>query len=207
MYYIKYIEYILNKFLKKIRLTAVRNSNIDIEAKIHSGSSFVNSSIGKYSYCGYDCNFINTDIGSFCSIAGRVTSGGANHPMHFVSTSPVFLSHKDSIKKKFASFNYLPVNRTIIGSDVWIGEGVLIKAGVKIGVGAVIGMGSVVTKDVEPYAIVAGNPAKEIKKRFSQYIIDDLLKTEWWEMSDEKLYELGCFIDDPEEFLKKINYL
>ena len=153
---------IFNKILKKSRLVAITNSKINPMATIHSGSSFVNSSLGRYSYCGYDCSVINADVGAFCSIAGRVTIGGAMHPMHFVSTSPAFLSHKDSVKKKFAKFDYLPLFRTTIGSDVWIGEGAFIKAGINIGHGAVIGMGAVVTKDVPPYAIFAGNPVKLI---------------------------------------------
>ena len=123
--------------------------------------------------------------------------------MHFVSTSPVFLSHKDSVKAKFALHDYLPKLKTIVGDDVWIGERVLIKAGVKIGVGAVIGMGAVVTKDVEAYSIVAGNPAKHIRYRFDDAVREGLLKSEWWKASDADLLTWGRLFNDPHAFLKK----
>jgi len=122
--------------------------------------------------------------------------------MHFVSTSPVFLSHKDSVKAKFARHDYLPAIKTIVGDDVWIGERALIKAGVKIGVGAVIGMGAVVTKDVEAYSIVAGNPARHIRYRFDGVVREGLLKSEWWKASETDLVRWGPFFNDPQVFLK-----
>ena len=88
--------------------------------------------------------------------------------MHFVSTSPVFLSHRDSVKAKFSRFDYLDLPRTRIGSDVWIGHGAHVRAGVEIGHGAVVGMGSVVTKDVPPYSVVGGNPARVLRMRLSE---------------------------------------
>lgn len=190
------------KFLKKIRLSYRKNSNIDKSSAIEAGTVFINSTINKHSYIGYDSFVINTKIGSFCSIANKVTIGGATHPMHFVSTSPVFLSHKDSVKTKFANFNYLPIIETDIGHDVWIGEGVYIKSGIKIGTGAIIGMASVVTKDVPPYAIYAGNPAKLIRYRFNDEIISGLLKIEWWNWSNDRFKCYGKYFDNPEELLK-----
>lgn len=194
--------YILSKILKKARLSSIKNSKISPLAVIHSGSSVVNSCFGRYTYCGYDCNIFNAIIGSFCSIAGNVTIGGAVHPMHFVSTSPVFLSHRDSVKKKFSSFNFLPQHITHIGNDVWIGEGAFIKAGVKIGDGSVIGMGAVVTKNVEPYTVVAGNPARVIRQRFDSDVVDGLLKLQWWNMLDEDLQECAEYFDNPIDLLK-----
>ena len=93
--------------------------------------------------------------------------------------------------------------RTSVGHDVWIGEGAFIKAGVCIGTGAVVGMGAVVTKDVPPYAIVAGNPARVIRKRFSDEMIQSLLATAWWDKGDAELTLLGSYINDPDEFIKK----
>lgn len=194
--------YLINKFFKKSRFSAVKNSKISPLAKVHSGCLIVNSSMDRYSYCGYDCNILNSKIGSFCSIGGKVSMGGYSHPVHFVSTSPAFLSHRDSVTKKFANFDYLPVNLTTIGNDVWIGEGAFIKAGVKIGDGAIVGMGSIVTKDVEPYAIVAGNPARLIRKRFSDDIISGLLELKWWDFPEEELRSCGDYFSDPKALLK-----
>lgn len=194
--------YLLAKLLKKLRGVASKGSVIHKTSKCESGTLLVFASMGKYSFCGYDCSLINVDIGSFCSIANGVSIGGTAHPMHFVSTSPVFLSHKDSVKAKFARHDYLPAIKTIVGDDVWIGERALIKAGVKIGVGAVIGMGAVVTKDVEAYSIVAGNPARHIRYRFDETLREGLLKSEWWKASETDLAKWGPFFYDPQVFLK-----
>ena len=93
--------------------------------------------------------------------------------------------------------------RTVIGSDVWIGINSMIKSGVKIGHGSIIGMGSVVTKDVEPYTIVGGCPAKVIKKRFSDGIILELLQSKWWELKESDLKILAKHIKDPVIFLRE----
>lgn len=196
---------IVNKFLKKIRLYSVRNSEIGKYVKINSGSQVINSKIDDFSYCGYDCNIINTTIGKFCCLADRIIIGGASHPMHFVSMSSVFLSHKDSSVKKLGQLQYLPIIQTTIGHDVWIGNTVIIKAGVTIGTGAVIGAGSVITKDVEPYSVVAGNPAKIIRFRFDKELVSDLLRSEWWNYSENRLLALSKLFDKPLEFVKEIN--
>ena len=191
------------RVLRKLRGTDVRDSSVDPSSKIEPGSKLVSCTVGRHSFCGYDCTFLNTDIGAFCSIAGGVIAGGATHPIPYLSTSPVFLSHKDSVKAKFAAHDYNPVYRTRIGNDVWIGERALIKAGVSIGDGAVIGMGAVVTKDVPPYAIVGGNPARLIRMRFSDPVIDGLLRLKWWDLSEDELRRLGPLVPDPEEILRQ----
>lgn len=196
------IAYCINRIMKKLRFSAIKNSKVDKTAKINSGTTFVHSSLARHSYCGYDCTILSTTIGAFCSVASHVKIGGVAHPLHFVSTSPVFLSHKGSIKSRFARHDYLPMVNTTIGHDVWIGEGAFIKAGVCIGTGAVVGMGAVVTKDVPPYTIVAGNPARVIRKRFSDQMIQSLMATEWWDKDDAELTRLGPYINDPQEFIK-----
>lgn len=195
------IEYIWNKILKKIRGRAIYNSKIDSTSKIEAGSLVINSIMGRYSFCGYDCKIINTDIGAFCSIADGVVIGGAQHPIDWVSTSPVFYAGRDSVKKKFSEFNRPQDKKSHIGNDVWIGERVIIKAGVSIGDGAVIGMGSVVTHDVKPYEIVAGIPAVVIKNRFKQDIVDDLMNLKWWNLSDNDIAKYAYLIKEPEKFL------
>jgi chloramphenicol O-acetyltransferase type B len=88
-----------------------------------------------------------------------------------------------------------------VGSDVWIGRGVKIKAGVTIGHGAVLRMGSVVVKDVAPYTIVGGNPAREIRKRFEDRLKAGLLKSAWWDATEEELHRIGYLFNYPAKFL------
>ena len=192
-----------SRVLKKARGNAIKDGFIHPTSKVESGSTIVRTRFDRHSFCGYDCTFIDCDIGSFCSIANSVTAGGSRHPIEYVSTSPVFLSHSDSVKAKFSRHPYKWRAKTTIGHDVWIGEGVLIKGGVSIGHGAVIGMGSVVTKDVPPYAIVAGNPAKLIRMRFRPEVINALLKLQWWSLSDEELRRLASLFPDPEAMLRQ----
>lgn len=183
----------------------MRRSKVHRSSKVESGTSFHNSTMDRHSFCGYDCTIVNADIGAFVSIASGVTIGGVAHPMHFVSMSPVFLSHKDSVKAKFARFDYLPDTRTVIGSDVWIGDRAFVKAGTRIGNGAVVGMGAVVTKDVPDYAVVGGNPARILKYRFDEPVRAALLASEWWTLDEERLAQLGPHFNDPAAFIASIN--
>lgn len=198
------IKYILSKIIKKFRFSSVKNSTVHSTSKVESGTLFVDSSMDKHSFCGYDNEIINTNIGSFCSIGNDVKIGGGEHPYEWVSTSPVFYSGRDSVKAKFSEFDRKPLLTTTVGNDVWIGQNSLIKQGVNIGHGAIVGMGSVVTKNVDPYTIVAGIPAKKIKLRFEKEIIEELLKSKWWSIDEAKLKTLSQNIKDPVMFLKKI---
>ena len=196
--------YYYSKVLKKIRGSSIIDSSVGFDSKIESGSTFISSSLGRHSYLGYDCKFINCEVGAFCSIADEVVAGGASHPLDFVSTSPVFLSHKDSVKTKFSHFKFNPKIKTYVGNDVWIGDRALIKAGVRLGDGCAVGMGAVVTKDVPPYAIVAGNPAKIIRYRFSKDVIKKLLDIEWWKMAPTDLKLHAQLFNDPEAFIESL---
>lgn len=198
------IIYIWSKLFKKLHGKAIINSVIDKSSKIEAGSHIVNSVFGKYSFCGYDCEILNCEVGSFCSIANNVIIGGAMHPIDWVSMSPVFYEGRDSIEKKFSTHKRDIAKTTYIEHDVWIGRNAIIKQGVKIGVGSIIGMGSVVTKDVEPYTIVAGCPAKLIRKRFDSEICSKLLKSKWWEYSDEQLAKYSNLFTTPINFIKEI---
>ena len=186
--------------------SAVRNSKISKRSKIEAQSTVYNSSFDDYSYCGYRCTIINASIGKFCSISDSVIIGQGNHPMNWVSTSPAFYKERGIIKKDLANLSFPSETKKItIDSDVWIGTNVIIKSGVHIGVGAIVGMGSVVVKDVEPYTIVAGNPAKEIKKRFEPFLIERLIGSKWWELDYNELKNLSQYMDNPEVFLEHIN--
>ena len=148
---------------------------------------------------------MNCEIGQFCSISDDVIIGGAEHPIDWVSTSPVFQNVRHSgPRRKFAEFDFEGIKRTIIGNDVWIGKRAIIKAGIRIGDGAVIGSGSVVTKDVPPFAIVGGVPAKIIKYRFDEDTIKDILQSEWWNLPDEIIEQYAHLIKDPIVFTKSL---
>ncbi len=201
---VDYIFYLLSKLIKKISIPSIRNSSLHSASKVCSGTSLYGVTLSKYSYIGSNCSVICADIGSFCSIADCVTIGGGSHPIDRVSTSPVFHSGRNILKKNFTSSPFEPFKKTFIGHDVWIGCSVLIKSGVSIGNGAVIGMGAVVTKDVGPYEVWGGNPAKLIKKRFDDETIGQLLEYRWWDLTDIEISDQAKYFDDPKFLLEKV---
>lgn len=198
------IAYLWAKLVKKLQLAAVSNCVLESPCKINAQSTAVNTAMGRYSYCGYGCMLNNCEIGRFCSIADNVTVGLTNHPLDWVSTSTAFYvcEGNQSIPNDMASLRYdAAPPKTVIGNDVWIGKNAILKAGITVGNGAMIGMGSVVTKDVPPYAIVAGNPARVIRMRFPQELADRLQASRWWELEPEKIKKYVPLMDRPEEFL------
>ena len=197
------VKYLVSKIIKKIQIPAIRKSIIDRTSRICPGSHIVEVELGKYSYIGNYCTVINTKIGSFSSIADNCIIGGASHPIAWVSTSPVFHEGRNILNKNFSNHEFNTRKDTIIGNDVWVGNNCLIKSGVIIGDGAVIGMGSVVTKNIEPYSIVAGNPAKLIRKRFDNEIIGKLQEIKWWNYDDSKLEQKAMFFNDIEKFIQE----
>lgn len=183
----------------KVRTLCEFEDNVTIDSfdkfegmnRLTSGVTFLTSSIGYASYIGNRSYIKNTKIGKYACIATDVITISGNHPVsEFASIHPAFYSTRKQAgftyvtKDKFLDFNYINAKQKIsvvIGSDVWIGAGVKIMEGVTIGDGAVVAAGAIVTKDVPPYAIVGGVPAKIIKYRFSHEIIQKLLKLKWWE--------------------------
>ena len=136
----------------------------------------------------FDFNGDRLIIGKFCMIASGVTfiMNGANHLTDSISSYP-FAIFGDAWKDAMDGKSYPIKGDTIVGNDVWIGYSATIMPGVKIGDGAIIATNSTITKDVEPYSIVGGNPAKEIRKRFSNEEIKDLLELKWWNWDIEKI--------------------
>jgi len=195
------LEFLWSKVLRRLRGRAIRRSRIHRTSTVEPGSHVVHTTMDRHSFCGYDCEIAHADIGSFCSIANGVVIGGGAHPIAWASTSPAFYKGRDSIAAKFSEHEREAPRRTTIGNDVWIGQRALIKAGVTIGTGAVVGMGSVVTRDIPPYTIVGGNPAKEIRRRFDEPTAQRLLASEWWTFSDADLRRLGAHVRDPRLFL------
>lgn len=194
--------YYLSRMIQKCKPVAKKNSYVASTSKLEGGTQFINSYMGGYSFCGYDCKIVNTTIGFFCSIASNVKIGLGGHPINWVSTSCAFYKGRDSISKDMAKLNYNEEVKTKIGNDVWIGENALIKAGVTISDGAIIGMGSVLTKDVGAYEIWAGNPAKFIRKRFDEETIAELQEMEWWNLEKDELKKYTEFFNDIDVFLK-----
>lgn len=211
MNYIKgYIYYLFHKAVSLLALVDI-NSSIDRRSKINRLARIARSSIGKYSYVGVNTWIVNAQIGNFCSIANEVYVGLETHTLDNISTSPIFTEIKNGTGHSWADRNYaLPSKRTVIGSDVWIGYKAMICAGVRIGNGAVIGAGAVVTKDVPPYAIVGGVPARIIRYRFPSSDIALLIKSEWWNWKDDLIKERISLYQHPLEeidvnMLAKIN--
>lgn len=198
------IAYLYAKLIKKSRGTSLYDSTIHPTSKVEPGSQTVNVQMDRHSFCGYNCDLNNVAIGSFCSIANGVIIGGGMHPIEWISTSPVFYHGRDSVKAKFSEHQRTPPLQSVVGHDVWIGQNVMVKQGVTIGTGAVVGMGSIVTKDVPPYAIVAGNPAKVLRMRFEPDLVERMLASKWWTFDEQKLAGLGQYATDPEQFLKQI---
>lgn len=129
------------------------------------------TSIGNYCYIGRYCYLTKVKIGNYCSIANNVSIGQGEHDLTKISTNSIFYDN---------AFNELTKGDCEIGNDVWIGVDSIIKRGIKIGNGAVIGANSVVTKDVPPYAIVVGSPAKIIRYRFDESKIKLIEDSKWW---------------------------
>jgi acetyltransferase-like isoleucine patch superfamily enzyme len=151
-------------------------------------SAYRNYKIGRFTYgkpLVIDSKNITLEIGNFCSIAdGVVVILGGNHSIDWVTTYP--------FNNLFPEFDHIPDSKpskgnVVIGNDVWIGQNALILSGVRIGDGAVIATRSVITKDVPPYAIAAGNPAKIVKYRFDLETIDALLEIRWWNWEIDKI--------------------
>lgn len=177
-----------NHFLSKSHSWADKNTSIDREStfegynKIYRGAIISGSNIGRFTYIS-NAKVSGSDIGAFCSIGPEVIIGLSSHPTNWLSTHPAFYSLTLQAGATFAKHElFQHWTRPVIGNDVWIGARAVILGGLTVGDGAIIAAGSVVTKNVEPYSIVGGVPAKLIKYRFSEHVIQQLIDWQWWNL-------------------------
>lgn len=173
----------------------VKNPNIEVGEFTY----FSDQEFEKHVTHHYDFNGDRLIIGKFCQIAAGIefVMNGANHQMSAVSTFPFYIF--DDWDQPIPPAEALPLKGdTVVGNDVWIGQNVTILPGVHIGDGAIIGLSSVVSRSVPPYTIVAGNPARVIRKRFDDELIDLLLKLRWWDRSVEEIQNLIPVLTSPD---------
>lgn len=177
-------------FKKKIAIWVLRLGVKPYKVLNAWGNRTLGYEIGEYTYGAPLVVFPQgkLKIGKFCSIAWNVTIYlGGNHRVDWIALYP-FSSDDPRWPEAEGVEGFLTTRGDVtIGNDVWIGSDVIIMSGVTIGDGSVVGAGSVVTSDVEPYTLVGGNPAKVIKKRFSEEVIARLLEIRWWDWPEEKI--------------------
>lgn len=205
-------KYKLEKLGKKV---IIRNVHFEGRNSVFTNTILSNCFVGECSYISRNCKLSNVKIGKFCSIANDVHTCNGQHPTSvFVTTFPSFYYDTDgqigfSFHKGQPLFNTLRLAsgsnkyEVVIGNDVWIGSHVLIMPGVSIGDGAVIAAGSVVSRDVEPYTVVGGVPAKSIKKRFTESQIVKLVNLKWWDWPYDVIENRYREFDNIDKFIAK----
>jgi hypothetical protein len=169
---------------------SLRETRLGAYCEVGARTMLLDVEMGDYSYVVNDSQMTYTTIGKFCSIAAMTRINPGNHPMHRATqahftyrASAYFPGESDDAE----FFEWRKSHRVHIGHDVWIGHGAVILPGRSVGIGAVIAAGAIVTRDVAPYTIVGGNPARPIKRRFPEEIEDRLVGLAWWDWDHEAL--------------------
>jgi phosphonate metabolism protein (transferase hexapeptide repeat family) len=168
----------------------VQEASLGAFCEVGARTILLDVAMGDYSYVVNDAQITYTTIGKFCSIAAMTRINPGNHPMHRATqahftyrASAYFPGEADEAE----FFAWRKSHRVHIAHDVWIGHGAIVLPGRSIGTGAVVAAGAIVTKDVPAYTIVGGNPARPIKRRFSEDIADRLARLAWWDWSHDTL--------------------
>lgn len=158
--------------------------------EVGARTKLAETELDDYSYIVEDGDVIHARIGKFCSIAAKVRINPGNHPFerasqaHFTYRAKSYWPEEENEAALFARRRALPV---AIGHDVWIGHGAIVLPGRSVGTGAIVGAGAIVTRDVAPYTIVVGNPARPLRRRFSEPVADRLQALAWWDWDHERL--------------------
>jgi acetyltransferase-like isoleucine patch superfamily enzyme len=187
------VRQVVRRVMEAVRQPASEGAAVDIGERLVVGRH----TYGKpYVRC-YEGDAGSVRIGSFCSVADDVVMTiGGNHVLSWPSTYP--FRARRNLAGAFTDGHPAPEADIDIGSDVWIGRGVRVLAGVRIGHGAVIGAYAVVAKDVRPYAIVVGNPAREVRRRLPDEQVEALLRIAWWDWPDEKVTGSIQYLNQPD---------
>lgn len=209
------IQFWLSKWLKEPIIPADKTTGFSLVRSERSDTKLGKSTyavapyylhkmeMGDYSYLSVNSRVCNTTIGKFCSIGPNFCCGLGVHPTNGISTAPMFYSTAKQNGTTLCKENKIEESlHTNIGNDVFIGANVTVLDGVTISDGAVIGAGAVVTKDIPPYAIAVGVPAKVVKYRFDEETIKALLEKQWWNGTEEDLQQVEKHFWDVETFLK-----
>ena len=184
------------KLLNRLQFASTEDCTLAEGVRLGPRGVFQSMTAGKNTIFGHDCTAVHADVGAYCSIASYSVLGGGEHPIYSLSTSPSMFTADQ--KKRYQAATAFP--KVTIGNDVWIGEACFVKCGVTIGTGAVIGAHSVVTKDIPPYTIAVGAPARVIRNRFDEETTALLLQSRWWDWSKEEIAEYLRYAERSEDF-------